>query len=242
MPTLYNPILARRSRDWLASIALSLATLLVGAAWIRSNQAGSAPLASTNHLYWYISDVRGEATDADLILEGTVTEVHPAQWTTPDGEAPDQLNPLALLDPNVVLDEQKLPNGDVKLGDLYAETGIPDIQLRTPVTLAIDTVYKGDNVPDSLLFTFPGGGDGTNTVTFEESGPELQPGMCIVIFLSAAPPNAGPWSKISPWYPGAYFAVHGDTLESPLLTLERSVFLSQLAESGLDPDLSELPQ
>lgn len=90
----------------------------------------------------------------------------------------------------------------------------PDVQLRTPVQLSVERVYKGDHVPKVLFFTLPGGREGDLEIR-SGLGTDLEPGMRLVIFLSEAPRNAGPWAQISPLYPQLYFVVDGDTLHGP---------------------------
>ena len=138
-------------------------------------------------------DLRALAQKSDLVVEGIIKEVRPSVWTTPDG----------------------LPPADVSLilNNL-------NIQLRTPILVSVDHSRKGDVVGD-LLFTTIGGESSQYKVEVEDDQP-IAVGSRVVIFLSKAPADAGPWAKISPYYPQLYFVVNGDKLVGPQKAIERS--------------------
>jgi hypothetical protein len=155
------------------------------------------PVTITQHGYAsQPDDLRIVAEDSVYVVEGVVEEVLPATWTTADGAPP---------------------------ADLLQANRDPDIQLRTPVRLAVERVLKGQEVPRHLLFTYPGGSAGNVTVEAFDNLP-LAAGDRIVTFLSQAPPNAGRWAEISPLYPQLTFIVAGETLVGPLTDVERADF------------------
>lgn len=181
----------RQDRAWLWSLGLSLLLAGLGTAW------ALRPVPKTIEAYGYSTqpDDLGPIADQSVyVVEGVVTRVLPGQWTTPDSRRPADAH-RAIADPNV--------------------------QLRTPVQLSVERVYKGDHVPKMLLFTLPGGREGDFEIE-SGLGTDLEPGMRLVIFLSEAPRDAGPWARISPLYPQLYFVVDGDTLHGPLKDVSRA--------------------
>lgn len=181
----------RQDRAWVWSLGLSLLLAGLGTAW------ALRPVPKTIEAHGYATqpdDLRPIADQSIYVVEGEVTRVLPGQWTTPDKRRPANVH-QAITDPNV--------------------------QLRTPVQLSVERVYKGDHVPKVLLFTLPGGRDGDLEIR-SGLGPDLEPGTKLVIFLSEAPRNAGPWARISPLYPQLYFVVEGDTLHGPLKDVSRA--------------------
>jgi len=191
-----------KSRAWLWSLALSVIIAGLGTAY-----AFRTPEPKLIKMHGYTSQPEDLQPVTDLstyVVEGVVKQVLPAQWTTPD-----KRRPLAL---------QKA------LSD-------PDFQLRTPVRILVQTVYKGTNVPRTLLFTLPGGLEGDLKIQ-HEGAPELRPGMKILVFLSEAPPKAGPWARISRLYPQLYFVVDGDILHGPLKDVQRAEVQSKLLQGA----------
>lgn len=181
----------RQDRAWLWSLGLSL--LLAGLGTVLALQ----PVPKTIEIHGYTTqpdDLRPIADQSAYVVEGVVTRVLPGQWTTPDKRRPADVH-RAIADPNV--------------------------QLRTPVQLSVERVYKGDHVPKVLLFTLPGGREGDFEIE-SGLGTDLEPGMRLLIFLSEAPRDAGPWARISPLYPQLYFVVDGDTLHGPLKDVARA--------------------
>lgn len=89
--------------------------------------------------------------------------------------------------------------------------------------LRVERVIKGEKVPATLLFTFPGGRD-RDLEILNETAADLRPGTRLVAFLSQAPADAGPWAKISPLYPQMLFTVRGNLLKGPLQEVERTEF------------------
>lgn len=189
-----------------ASLGLSLAIATLGAWWVLGQP--SAPLPATAHgssAYGVqpqdLSRVMG---DSDMIVEGVVTEVYPSEWTTPDKNPPLRLSDTLTND---------------------------NLQLRTPVLLDVETVYKGEGVPGTVLFTLPGGQTPDVLVT-SPFGMTPRKGDRIVVFLSKAPDGAGPWAKISPLYPQLFFIVNGQSLIGPDTTISRSSLNVQLGAEG----------
>lgn len=188
-----SPTTKRQDRAWLWSLGLSLLIAGLGTAW------ALRPVPKTIEIHGYTTQPDDLTSIADLsayVIEGEVTRVLPGQWTTPDRRRPK---------------------------DVVKATGDPNVQLRTPVQISVERVYKGNHVPRTLLFTLPGGREGDLEVR-GGLGTDLQPGTKLVIFLSEAPQGAGPWSRISKLYPQLYFVVDGETLHGPLKDLSRDDF------------------
>lgn len=192
-------------------ISLALALGIAGSGTTAFLQRSSARQSATVTMSSYTSqpdDLRIIAQHSDLVLEGTIEQVEPGRWTTPNGQPPQDIKSV-LADPS------------------------SDIQLRTPVRLRIDRMYKGNYPARVILFTLPGGSLEQTTAVFEDHADaeaherRLQSGTKVIVFLSHAPAHAGAWSKISPFYPQLYLVVDGDTLHGPLKPLRRSTFIEQ---------------
>lgn len=189
-----------------ASVGLSLALATLGTFWV----LGQSPRLPASDLhgasaYGVQPDHLGRVADtSDLILEGVVTEVYPSEWTTPDKNPP------------------------LRLADTLTDDRI---QLRTPVLIDVDEVYKGEAVPGTLLFTLPGGRQGGVTVS-SPFGMAPVKGDRIVVFLSKAPKEAGPWAEISPLYPQLFFVVDGQSLIGPDTTITYHKLAAQLGIEG----------
>lgn len=189
------------------SLGLSLA-IVVGTFWVFS-QAPERPKPA-HHLSTAYGvqpeNLRPVSDASEWIVEGVVKEVYPATWTTQDKNAPLHLDEM--------LTDEK-------------------IQLRTPVLLDIQQVYKGEGIPGAVLFTLPGGTDGDVTVS-SPFGVTPEPGQTLLVFLSSAPKEAGPWSEISPLYPQLFFIVDGEALHGPDTTIDRGNLMAQLG-FGVEP-------
>ena len=193
-------------RRWAVSLGLSLAILAAGAAWVVTF-AGPPPaeLLTSSTAYGIQPEDLGRVVDtADLIVEGVITEVYPAEWTTPDKNPP--------VDPARLLTDRS-------------------IQLRTPVLLEVSDVHKGDSVPGTVLFTAPGGAT-DELIVSSPLGIVFQPGQKIVAFLSKAPADAGPWAEISPLYPQLVLITEGGKAVGPERVLTRAELLSQISQGG----------
>lgn len=194
----------RLDRGLAASLGLSLAILGAGTYWVFARS--ERPQEPRHHASAYgvqPEDLSRVSAVSNLIVEGVVKEVYPAEWTTRDKNAPANLEML----------------------------GDPNIQLRTPVLLDVEEVFKGEGVPGSLLFTLPGGTDGDVTVSSPFGGTP-KPGQRVLVFLSEATQEAGPWAEISPLYPQLFFVVEGEALHGPDATISRRNLMDQLGFGG----------
>ncbi|WP_110518799.1 hypothetical protein [Herpetosiphon llansteffanensis] len=157
-----------------------LGVLIVGIAGYQFNHASAQqslmPVAISNG-YRASYDLSLLDRDSTYVIEGEIIEIEASRWTTPDGLRP--------------LDMQQLQTD-------------PTIQLRTPIRIAIDKLYKGALDTPTMLFTLPGGSDDQYIVSTEWDM-QLAKGQKIIVFLSVAPEKAGPWAQISPYYPQAIF-------------------------------------
>ena len=194
-----------RGPDWLWSFVLSLLIVGLGSAY-----ALWRPAPVKMKIQGYTAqpaDLTPVTNLSTYVVEGTVVRVLAPRWTTPNGRRPQFL--------------QK------------ALTTNPDVQIRTPVLLRVERVIKGEKVPATLLFSFPGGRDQELEIV-NEGARDLRVGTRLVAFLSVAPPDAGPWAKISPLYPQMLFTVKGGRLQGPLKEVERPDFERGL-RGGIEP-------
>jgi len=196
----------RFDRGFLASLGLSLAILAAGSYWV----FGYAPnhrqpqLRESAAFGVQPSDLSRISRISDVIVEGVVKEVYPAEWTTRNKSAPVNVQEMLTND---------------------------DVQLRTPVLLEVWKVFKGRGVPGTVMFTLPGGNDGEVRVS-SPFGLTLEPGQRVLVFLSQAPKNAGPWAQISPLYPQLFFVIEGKDLHGPDRTVPRKSVMTQLGFGG----------
>lgn len=103
-------------------MSLALALGIAGSGTTAFLQRSVARQSATVTMSSYTSqpdDLRIIAQHSDLVVEGTIEQVEPGRWTTPNGQAPQDVKSV-LADP------------------------FSDIQLRTPVRLRIDRMYKGN--------------------------------------------------------------------------------------------------
>ena len=192
--------------EFLTSAGLSLVIVGLGTWWVLAEPLQIDRTTSPEATAYGVQpqDLSRISATSDWIVEGVVTEVYPAVWTTPDRNPP------------------------LRLAESFKD---PNVQIRTPVLLEVDKVYKGKGIPGTVLFTLPGGQDGEVTVT-SPFGMVPRKGDRIVTFLSKAPENSGPWVEISPLYPQLFFISDGDALEGPTTTITRSRLTAQLGWGG----------
>ncbi|HEV2852678.1 MAG TPA: hypothetical protein VHC97_07735 [Thermoanaerobaculia bacterium] len=196
----------RFDRGLVASLGLSLAIVAAGSYWV-FGRSPERPQARHNPSAAYgvqPEDLSRVSAISEIIVEGVVKEVYPAEWTTRNKSAPAHM-------------EEMLTN--------------ENIQLRTPVLLDVWKVFKGRGVPGTVMFTLPGGTDGDVTVS-SPFGMTLEPGQRVLVFLSRAPKKAGPWAEISPLYPQLFFVVEGANLHGPDKTVSRNRVMAKLGFGG----------
>jgi len=186
-----------------ASVMLTLTIAVTGTIYaVSTHQSTPKPMVVMSGYNYQPNDLSVIANQSDFVIEGIVSAVGPAHWTTADGKAPANM--------------QNVLNGQT--------------QLRTPVTLQLRAVYKGKlglqsylATGSSLIFSIPGGDDGSIQIRAEDNT-TLTPGAAVVAFLSKAPANAESWTTISPLYPQMLFVVDGAQLRGPQKTIQRSTF------------------
>lgn len=106
-----------------------------------------------------VPDPRLETRESGIIAVGTVSQVLPARWDTPNGQRP--ANPFALPTTN---------------------------SIYTPVQLAVDQYLKGQPSPAPLLFHARGGIVGQDSVEWTADDLNtFQPGEHVVVFLAPWP-------------------------------------------------------
>jgi hypothetical protein len=189
----------RWSRNLGVSLVLSLVIVAGGSYWVFAGKPRAVMPKSTAYGV-QPDDLTRLAKISQIVVEGVVKEVLPAEWTTADKNAPNDLSAMVTDD---------------------------SIQLRTPVLLQVTEVIKGAGVPGTLLFTLPGGTDGEVAVS-SPFGRAPRTGDRILVLLSTAPKDAGPWARISPLYPQLFFRVDGETLVGPERSVSRSAVMANL--------------
>ena len=188
------------------SLGLSLAIVALGSYGVLAQRA-SLSETPDRHAHAYgvqPADLGPVAAASDWIVEGVVTEVYPGEWTTTDKNPPTRMD------------------------EMFTNQ---NIQLRTPVLLDISRVHKGDLVPGTVLFTLPGGSSDDVTVS-SPFGFAPRAGERVLVFLSHAPKDAGPWAEISPLYPQLIFLADGADLHGPDATISRHQLTAQLGLEG----------
>ncbi len=157
-------------------------------------------------------DLTGIIRSADIIVEGVVSKVHASQWPETD----------------------KAPENASQARELRSR----GIDLRTPIELSVKRVLKGENVSNTLLFTTLGGyspESGEGQIDYGDLANRqiemLKEGNNVIVLLSYAPDNAGPWAQISPLYLQIVFIIEGDYLIGPAKQISQSTFTRQLEGS-----------
>ncbi|MGH7964031.1 MAG: hypothetical protein ACRERD_19795, partial [Candidatus Binatia bacterium] len=110
------------------------------------------------------------AQRADIVVEGVIEELLPATWTTPNGHAPTTVHEEAIK-----LTQQN-----------------PLIQIRTPIRLRVERMFKGETerIGNELGFSVVGGRVGDVAVVNETTLPLFKPGTRIVAFLHIGEPDS----------------------------------------------------
>ena len=159
--------------------------------------------------YWNQPDNLGGIIGfSDIIVEGVVIKVHDSLWPTRDGVEPENI---------------------MQVREMRRE----GIDLRTPVELSVKRVLKGETVPDTIMFTALGGEYPGMSISYgtENELQMLKEGVDVVVLLSQAPANAGPWAEITPLYLQMVFKVDGEKLHGPQKTILQSDFIKQIEGS-----------
>ncbi len=183
----------RRARI-LLSILLSILIVGVGTYYLRHRnsafEATSRAGASVEVFSYYIQpdDWKREAEAVDVVVQGVIQEVLPSAWTTPDGKPAT---------------ESEWMNNDT-------------YQIRTPARLAVERVFKGSNIDDSLTFDFAGGKVGGITVAAGEDGNPYKVGARVILLLRKSEPGS-PSDRVNPsgFYPVASLVIEGNTARGP---------------------------
>lgn len=100
-------------------------------------------------------DTRRSMREATVVAIGTVTQVHPARWTTPDGRRPEN------------------PHAPTNLETIY-----------TPVRVEVERYLKGERSESQLLIFALGGVVGKDSVEARVSDVNVfQEGQRVIVFL-----------------------------------------------------------
>ena len=147
-------------------------------------------------------DFSSEFKCSDIVVEGEILQLYPAQWSTVDGAAPDELTPDVLKDLS--------------------------IHIRTPVELAVKTVFKGDSVGDTLKFSFVGGRAGDTAYVYEWND-TFEEGAQVIIFLAKGGIGSAAHNvEAQGLYPRMHLVVKGGLVQGPIKDVPLEEVLSQL--------------
>ena len=101
---------------------------------------GAAHVVSTGAYLGQPDDFSNMLETSDVVVEGVISQLLPARWSTEDGGPPD----------------------DPKSDDVRGFGA----HIRTPVELSVKRVFKGEPVGDTIKFSFVGGRVGDVAHTF----------------------------------------------------------------------------
>jgi hypothetical protein len=188
---------------WMSAILISLIILATGVYIGSLKKTANKTTIELSSYEVQPDDLTPLFNASPLVVEGVVKKVLPAKWTTPDGLEPSDI-------------AMAMQSTDIQ----------NDVQLRTPILIFITRVIKG-NATGDLLFTIEGG-ESDNYIVTTEDDRSLVVGDRILIFLNKAPANAGPWAKISPYFPEYFFIIQGDYLVGTQNTVQKSEIENQI--------------
>ena len=163
---------------------------------------GAVNIVKTHAYTGQPDDYSSVLKHSELVVEGVIDEIFPAQWSTSNGDGPDTLI-----------------RGDVKNIAIH---------IRTPVQLSVKRVFKGESVGDTLKFSFIGGRV-SNTAHIFEWNEVFEEGTRVIVFLGKGSPGS-PSRNIDPQglYPRMHLVVKGDVVQGPIKDIPIQEFLQQL--------------
>jgi hypothetical protein len=143
------------------------------------------------------------AKNADYVIQGVIEEVSSATWTTPDGKAPEQTN------------EQN-----------------PLVQIRTPVRLSVERIFKGRELPRTVVFSFIGGKVG-NSVMMSEDTEIYKPGNRLIVFLYKGQADSAP-GRVHPdaLFPSMPFVIDGNIAHGPAKDVPLTDLIAQIEQAN----------
>jgi hypothetical protein len=204
--------LPRLSNSLVAIILLSF--LLVGGLTYYILSSGSSPQASNTDTSPSIEpfepgtqrilgtsfqpeDLNALKSQSVVVVMGTVTEVLPSVWTTNDGVVPS---------------------------DIRQTFEKASAHIRTPFRLAVERVYKANEVPSILEFSVYGGTTKDFNLISEDLE-RLKAGATVIMFMREHPQFTNVSSRL---YPNLFFVVEGNVASGPVRDIPLSELESQI--------------
>ena len=162
----------------------------------------AANVIATNVYLGQPDDFSSELERSDLVVEGVIDELYPAQWSTIDGAAPGTIT-----------------------RDIVKDLAI---HIRTPVQLSVKRVFKGESVGDTLKFSFVGGRVGDTAHVYEWND-VFEQGTRVIVFLAkGGPGNAAHNVESQGFFPRMHLVVKGDFAQGPIKEIPIKELLQQL--------------
>ena len=170
--------------------------------WLPQYADGATNLMVTQAYIGQPDDFSAELKRSDIVVEGVIQQLYPSQWTTEDGAAPDELTKEVMRNLSV--------------------------HIRTPVELAVKTVFKGDSVGDTLKFSFVGGRVGDTAHVYKWNN-TFEKGTRVIVFLGkGGVGSAAHKVEAQGLYPRMHLVVKGGVVQGPLKDVPLEEVLSQL--------------
>ena len=147
-------------------------------------------------------DYSNEFGRSDVVVEGVIKDLLHTKWTTSDSVAPDEITPAIVKD--------------------------LDTHIRTTAMLNVEKVFKGEDIGDTLNFSFMGGRVGDTAHVFE--GHEgFQKGARVILFLGAEGPGS-PAKMVDEQglSPRMHLIVENDSIHGPLREVDRATLMKQI--------------
>lgn len=199
----------RSGKALVLSAALSMVIAVGGTLYVLQRErdaAASTPARIGASIFAYPGqpdDWAVWARDVDLVVQGTVTEVLPPVWTTPDGHppaSPEERDPL--------------------------------VHIRTPMRLSVERVFKGAAVGNSLVFSVVGGRIGdTEWRMMEGTQGSYQVGDRVILLLRQAKPGQpAALAADSGLFPSIGLVIEGDMARGPVKRVPLSRVIRQLEQ------------
>ena len=167
-----------------------------------SYAVGATQLFVTHAYLGQPNDYSNELHRSDIVVQGTIAEVMPSKWSSSDNVAPEADSKEAVK--NI------------------------DAHIRTPVRMAVSEVFKGDDVGESLTFSFVGGRVGDTAHVYEWND-VFERDTELIVFLGSG--EVGEPAKNvdgAGLYPTMHVVVKGDVVQGPLRDIPKDDFLAQL--------------
>ena len=151
-------------------------------------------------------DYSNEFGRSDVVVEGVISELLPAKWSTADGEGSEEITPEVVKD----------------LGT----------HVRTTAVLNVETVYKGDSIGETLNFSFIGGRVGDTAYVLEWHDVFTE-GARVILFLDEGEiGSAVRMVDAQGLAPRMHLVVVDGSIQGPIKEIDRETLLQQIQPSS----------